>query len=586
MKTLYKFLIVSVVLVMTGCSDVFELDLNDDPNSPTPDQIDINFLFNNIQGEMNNFFQESYDYTASVSRQTAMIGGFFYNEANNPTDYNEMWRTVYADLLPDVQALKESANASGLTYFSATASIMEAYALVLLVDIFNDVPYSQALQGLDNISPQRDGGAEVYASAEALLTQAIADLSDPELNEIRPDIDNYYGGSEAGWISAASSILFKMYLNQRLVDGGAGAKMQALIDGGNLIADAGSDFQFQYGSTRANPDSRHPKYADWYENVDGDYMSTYMMWLINEGVDGFEDPRTKYYFYRQDGFLQDESFNVWDCVLTSTPFDNIPAGQFDHYTNVDPDLPFCIAATNGYFGRDHGNGQGIPPDGGIRTTYGLYPAGGRIDNSSFEETQESGTLGSLGEGISPLILSSYLDFMRAEAALTAGTSDDAKAMLQSAVEGSIDKVFSFSSLISTGDLKFVVATDPVTGAEITAEDAFLNDTHRDSIKANYVDAVLAAYDAAGSADEQLNVVITEFFKAAWGNGIESYNMFRRTGMPNNMPPLIDPQAAATSVYYRTALYPAEHINLNANFTDNKDAGTPVFWDNNPASLTY
>lgn len=31
--------------------------------------------------------------------------------------------------------------------------------------------------------------------------------------------------------------------------------------------------------------------------------------------------------------------------------------------------------TNAYFGREHGNSDGIPPDGEIRTNWGVYPHG-------------------------------------------------------------------------------------------------------------------------------------------------------------------------------------------------------------------
>ena len=59
-------------------------------------------------------------------------------------------------------------------------------------------------------------------------------------------------------------------------------------------------------------------------------------------------------------------------------------------TSIERDnSPFCAPTNsaskpaNGYWGRDHGNDNGIPPDGFKRTLRGVYPAGGAFDDSSF-----------------------------------------------------------------------------------------------------------------------------------------------------------------------------------------------------------
>jgi hypothetical protein len=205
--------------------------------------------------------------------------------------------------------------------------------------------------------------------------------------------------------------------------------------------------------------------------------------------------------------------------------------------------------------------------------YGIYPGGGRFDNNSFAFTQTSGTLGAVGQGISPIWLSSYTDFIRAEAALTASTGENARTLLESAVRKSITKVLSFRSLISQSDLDFVVARNPslVIGSDLVPSAANVD---------AYVAEVLSNYD---NATDKLDVVMKEYFIALWGNGIESYNMYRRTGKPNNTPPLIDPQAASTASFPRLMLYPANYVNLNSNATQ-RVTTEQVFWDNNAAGF--
>ncbi len=45
------------------------------------------------------------------------------------------------------------------------------------------------------------------------------------------------------------------------------------------------------------------------------------------------------------------------------------------------------------------------------------------------------------------------------------------------------------------------------------------------------------YNAA-NADGKLNIIEKEYFKALFGNSVEAYNTFRRTGKPDDGQPLV------------------------------------------------
>ena len=508
-----------------------------------------------------------------------MIGGFSYNEALQPVFVSGIWTTAYAEALPDLNAVIEIADADGFAFQGGSARVMKSYILTTLVDLFGDVPMSEAFQGAANSNPISDGGDVVYQAALDLLNEAT-DILGGDVTST-PPFDNFYDGDVAGWIGAANALKIRLLNNRRLVDPGAGAAIAAIVASGDLITDNSGDFEWKFSSDRTNftevtnpfrVESRHPLYADSYEASDGDYMSNYYMWLLIDEK-GMEDPRLRYYFYRQnlDLVALAEDPDIFDCVLASTPFDPIPAGQFDHYIEVDPDLPFCVASANGYFGRDHGNGGGIPPDGNERTYYGLYPAGGSWDNNAAVDAQNDGENGALGEGISPIMLNSFLSFIRAEAALTAGTGEDARALLEEGVRASISKVL--ATPIPSDELNAVIGVDPITGEEILA--SVLIPT--DSIVDAYVAVVLNNFDNSG---DQLDVVMKEYYIAAWGNSLETYNLYRRTGRPNNMPPLIDPNAAANADFPRSSFYPANFVELNEN-ANQREFTEQVFWDNNP-----
>jgi len=72
----------------------------------------------------------------------------------------------------------------------------------------------------------------------------------------------------------------------------------------------------------------------------------------------------------------------------------------------------------------------------------------------------------------------------------------------------------------------------------------------------------------------------EFLIATYGNGLEGYNLIRRTARPVGIQPAI---LTSAGTFIRSALLPAVHVNLNQSATQ-KSVLDQVFWDTNPANL--
>jgi len=533
----------------------------------------VNDLYNRIQLDMGFIMDNAWYQPASTARMISNTSAYQYENAHNQQSFNGFWTNIYEGVWTDIDALTPIAQERGLAIHEGTAKVLKAYTMFLLVDVFGDVPFTDATKGTDVISPTADNGASVYAAAIALLDEAIALLQTPDAPPLA--YDNFYDGNTANWIAFANTLKLRAAVTTRLVDPSASSTINSLI-GQNLIDTPAEDFQFSYGTNRNNPNSRHPRYNNSYEVNDGDYMSNYYMWLLRaDKLDAngnpVVDPRIRYYFYRQVEKADELSINEYSCHFSNFPDQSAKPSYYDA---VDSQLPYCIAFPgDGYLGRDHMNNEGIPPDGPLRTVYGLYPFGGLFDNNSFDNQQQQGVTGAKGQGIWPIMLSSYTDFLRAEAALTLGTNDDARALLKSGMEKSIAKVQGFES------------RDPATfngqinqrGVLIGVREAFVP-TSADVQE--YVDYVLAQYDAAG-ADGKLDILMKEYYIALWGNGVEAYNMYRRTGKPNNMaPPLeLDPGQFTRSFYY-----PQVNVDRNASMSQKASHTVPVFWDNGSVNL--
>ena len=101
---------------------------------------------------------------------------------------------------------------------------------------------------------------------------------------------------------------------------------------------------------------------------------------------------------------------------------------------------------------------------------------------------------------------------------------------------------------------------------------------------DYVAAILAEFDAPGA--DILDVVVKQAYLAFFGNSHLMYNMYRRTGRPANFQPGIDAQAMppGNEQFPRSLFYPATSVNQNANITQKANLTSPVFWDNESATL--
>lgn len=568
MKFIYKFLMVACVLGMTFSCTSFELDLLENPNNVAPENASLNDLYNSVQLGFRDVFASAQGTTGAAARMYH-AGGGTYIEFAPPEAFNGLWINAYSGgngvnpnpgLFTDVEALLAIAEEAGFDIHAGTAKIMKAYTMLTLVDVFGDVPYSEALQGTDVISPSTDPGESVYDAAFALLDEAITQLE--AATSGAPSYEGFYGGSAANWIKAANSIKLKAALNK----GDAGT-INSLVSSGNIITDASEDFQFEYGNQRNNPNSRHPFYNSHYEVGDGAYISNYYMWLlVGDKVDSdgnaIIDPRRRYYFYRKVEFADQQDQTTYGCQWSVFPDQSFKPA---HWEATSPNIPYCVIPGTGYSGRDHLNPQGIPPDGPIRTSYGLYPGGGQFDYDQYLDTRQQGTTGGLGQGIWPILISPMVDLMRAEAALTLGTNDDARELLEKGIRGSIEKAVSFESLVESTMSSIV----EIRGEEFPVRETFgTSDEDIDS----YVEKVLALYDNAND-DGKLDLVVKEMMIASWGNGIEAYNLYRRTGKPNNMQPGLE---SAFGDFPRTFLYPAISTTRNAKISQ-KSFNDNTFW---------
>ncbi len=558
----------TTLLVTTSC-EVTELDITQDPNFLTPVQASPDFFLNSIQedfarsidGDATGDPQDNFTTGGNVSgdglsilgmelTRLMVFGNRDYRGGYQDIDTDDEWDNAYRGILFDIRTMTPTAEEDGLTRHLGITQFIEAYTIISLVDFFGDIPYSEAVRAPEILNPVLDSGASVYDAALALLDQAIVNFTNTTSSV--PATDFFYGNNYTKWVKAANTLKLKIYLQRRLVDPSAAASFNAIIASGNYIQDNADDLDWVWpGTSASQPDTRHPRYGINYASAGAtDYMSN---WLINQ-MDVNGDPRLRYFFYRQtfdvpgqDGLPPNEE--LLTCSLQTPPA---------HY--VSGGFTFC-ALPNGYWGRDSGDDEGGPPDGLLKTTFGVYPAGGRFDDDSvtpIAQANDPTSFGAGGVGITPILDAFMVDFWIAEMAMASGNPAAAATALEDGMTSQIAKTQSFIVNDLAADLSFAPTPTEV---------------------ADFIAGEIAEFNAA-STTGKWDILGEQHFVSHFGNGIETYNFYRRTGYPSTLQPNREPNPGA---FVRSMYYPNQAVTSNPNITQKSDQTVQVFWDTNPAA---
>ena len=540
------------VVFLSGCS-LFDLDINENPNSPSssaPDllltQIEVSVLntFAGLEGDLETF--NGFMGTQGLS--------LFNLSANS---YGGTWNSLYTGPLKDLEGLIAVSQAS--PHYLGIAQCMKAYTYSTMVDLWGDVPYTDAGKGdltEKNTTPKFDKDADIYNACFTLLDQAIANFSKSSPATVNGDI--MYAGSAAKWTKFANSLKLRMLISGRLAIPDAAAKVKTILDGGNVIT-AADDFTFKFSK---DPTSiRHPWYTGVYDGS-GDFDYSYICHQpLVEMLDD-EDPRFNFYFRRQTSTI----LNPADPADAGT----IPCGRssgcvYGYLVNSESVIKRLYtdkgktygtadkAYMAGLFGRDRGDNTGLPADGSLRLIPGVYPCGGFYDVAT-PKIPAANT--APGGGIFPALTSVNVDYYKIEAILKLGYTGDAAAIFKGAIEAHIKKV-----------LDYGMATDAANAVRPTQ-----------AVIDKYVTLWVTRFNNAATPDAKLAVALKQLWFSSYGNGFDFYNAFRRTGLPTN----IQEHVLKPFRGYPLRLpYTQTELTLNPNAAAYKDVAfdkAPIFWD--------
>jgi hypothetical protein len=252
-KILIYIFLIPVLLLSSSCEEW--LDVNVDPNTPEDVPVELVLpaaeasIATRIGGNMFNFagFFTQYWTQAPEANQYNKIDNYDINAPFLNRDYTEL----YAGALNDLEVIKTKAQEQNQTGYVLVATVLQAYTFLGWVDLMGDIPYSEALMGVENKSSVYDGGQTVY---ENLIVEIDAALENLAADAYVSPTDYFFDGDLDQWVAFANTLKLKLYMRASYaVD--YSSEIQTLIQEDNFIT---SDVAFSVWADEAN------RYNPWY----------------------------------------------------------------------------------------------------------------------------------------------------------------------------------------------------------------------------------------------------------------------------------------------------------------------------------
>ena len=222
-----KFVILSALIALSvSCTDKFE-EFNIDTKNPA--RVSGETLFTNAQLEMSDQISST-DVNLNVFKLFAQ----YWTETTytNETNYDIVVRTIPDNTFQEYYTGNDAVKSGGFlqdfkvaaelitatdpptqegefekTNKLAIIELMTAYAYQNLVDIFGNIPYTEALD-IENIDPVYDDAATIYQDLIRRVDAALASLDESQGSFGSADL--IYGGDIASWKRFGNSLKLKL----------------------------------------------------------------------------------------------------------------------------------------------------------------------------------------------------------------------------------------------------------------------------------------------------------------------------------------------------------------------------------------
>jgi len=251
-KFIYSIAIIG--FITTSCTKDFE-EINTNPNAPV--FVQPSLLLRQV---IYNFGDEmSYEGFAAGDLlgqyRTALDFNLFgRHDLKSPQLGGNPWPIFFTNLRDNEIILKQAQETPAFIVYRGPSLILKAYMTAGLTDLFGDVPYSEAFNGIDGtVTPKYDLQEDIYQKENGILDnldKGIAAIN-AYSGSIKLQGDILFDGDLNAWMRFANSLKIK-YLMRISGKVNVASQLQTIYTKGNYIKSNDQNAIFNFTNTEPN----------------------------------------------------------------------------------------------------------------------------------------------------------------------------------------------------------------------------------------------------------------------------------------------------------------------------------------------
>lgn len=253
--------LVAAVFVVTSSCDSY-LDINVSPNSPTSAPIaqvltsvtvNVGFRGGSDMHRFTSLIAQQFAGQGAAGTQSREYARYLIQ----PTDVNNLYASLFAGQLADIEYI--IANSEKSPHYRGVARILKAYVYSQAVDMWGDLPYSEAFKAPEINQPKLDDDEVIYTKVIELIDQGIADVK-ATTSALSPGInETIFLGNRTRWERLANTLKLRLFLHYSAKDPAfAKSKLDALVSSNAIFLSSNADnFQMNFVDAVSSQNSIH-----------------------------------------------------------------------------------------------------------------------------------------------------------------------------------------------------------------------------------------------------------------------------------------------------------------------------------------
>lgn len=180
-----------------------------------------------------------------IARVAGMWSGYFtgtdrqykdiYNYNVTGAAFNDVWQFVYQGVVAQTKLVDTKAAATNNRLLQGIAKVVKTNALGTATAVWGDIPYAEAADIVNFPNPKFEPQAQVYASLQKLLDEAIADL-ESGVGTSPGVADIHFNGDATKWKKAAYTLKARFFMETKQYDlAAASAEKGIAAESGSLM---------------------------------------------------------------------------------------------------------------------------------------------------------------------------------------------------------------------------------------------------------------------------------------------------------------------------------------------------------------